>query len=188
METNIVNLETIPGLNQFIVDQEDSTIELFLGQQIPELASNPDKLARTLYQLETEEKYFELRAAALKAAASRFYSWREFIKNNVKNYMNHHELKSVSGTYSKTSISHTRGRVVIDNEEVIPAKYKRVEQVFKIEKEMIRADIEQGIEVPGARLEVGFSLRTGIISESPKPRTNADSKKDDKQLENHKGE
>lgn len=168
-DANIVNLDTLPGLNQFIVDQDPDVIEKFLGQQIPELAGNPDKLARTLYELESEEKYFELRAAALKEVANRFYHWREYVKQNVKNFMSHMEIHSVSGTYSKTSLSPTRGRVIIENEELIPVKYKRVEQIFKIEKEMIRNDIEQGIEVPGARLEITYALRSNVISESPKP-------------------
>jgi hypothetical protein len=61
--------------------------------------------------------------------------------------------------YQPITVRKTPGRVIIDDEDAIPFKYKKEVTTISIDKQLINTDISAGIHVPGAHIEKDISIR-----------------------------
>ncbi|HBG8547967.1 TPA: siphovirus Gp157 family protein [Clostridioides difficile] len=82
------------------------------------------------------------------------------LKNNIKECMELLGIKKVETFLGNISIRKSAGSLVIEDEEKIPAIYKTVEQVVKVDKNTIKDFIKKGHEVEGCRIEYSTTLTT----------------------------
>ena len=80
------------------------------------------------------------------------------LKSNIKDCMELLGTKKVETVLGNISIRKSAGSLVIEDEEKIPAIYKTVEQVVKVDKNIIKDFIKKGHEVEGCRIEYGTTL------------------------------
>ena len=82
------------------------------------------------------------------------------LKSNIKECMELLGIKKVKTFLGNISIRKSAGSLVIEDEEKIPAIYKTVEQVVKVDKNTIKDFIKKGHEVEGCRIEYSTTLTT----------------------------
>ncbi|MCX4252498.1 siphovirus Gp157 family protein, partial [Clostridioides difficile] len=82
------------------------------------------------------------------------------LKSNIKDCMELLDTKKVETFLGNISIRKSAGSLVIEDEEKIPAIYKTVEQVVKVDKNTIKDFIKKGHEVEGCRIEYSTTLTT----------------------------
>ncbi|CZS03396.1 siphovirus Gp157 family protein [Clostridioides difficile] len=80
------------------------------------------------------------------------------LKSNIKDCMELLGTKKVETILGNISIRKSAGSLVIEDEEKIPAIYKTVEQVVKVDKNTIKDFIKKGHEVEGCRIEYSTTL------------------------------
>jgi hypothetical protein len=70
-------------------------------------------------------------------------------------------LKSdhIDGVETMFRLMKAKKKVVIDDESLIPSDYKEITQTIKVKKDLVLADIESDISVPGAHTEDSVYVR-----------------------------
>lgn len=123
---------------------------------LPEKVESYDLL---LSRMETLSNFYLERAEMLEKMAKAASNVIERCQENLKLAMAKMQVDELKGIDVRYKLTNTAGKVVIENEELIPAGYTVIEQVKKIEKKRIAEDLKLGVPVNGARLEIGKSLR-----------------------------
>lgn len=88
----------------------------------------------------------------------------EFLKKYLKITMIERGLKELRGILSKFRLSPTSPSLVIYDESSIPARYFHEQTSLILDKASLKADLNTGVEIPGARLEGGVALRKTVNS------------------------
>lgn len=96
-------------------------------------------------------KYYSEKA---RLAEERKKALKEIIKEAMKG-LNVKRIETETGSFT---IRNNTPSVIVDNKEIIPAKYKTIVQNEKIEKNEIKKAIKNGEEVAGVHLETSESL------------------------------
>lgn len=116
-----------------------------------------DNIAKLIRSLEADIKGY-------KDEEDRLSNRRKTLENKVKGLKEYLESsmialgkKNIKGKIFTMSINKNRPSVVIDDINKLPKEYKKVEE--KEDKEKIKESFDNGIEVPGARIEQKESLR-----------------------------
>lgn len=111
-------------------------------------------------------KNIEGNIKALKGEEKRLQGKRRALENkivNIKDYLEYQlknmDLKKVQGDIFTVAIQKNPPTVKFTDEDLIPEKYKETIVTTKIPKKAILDDIKEGIEVPGAEMIQGESLR-----------------------------
>ena len=101
-----------------------------------------------------------------KAEEKRIADKRKFVENRVAQMRDYlHRCMDVAGVMeievgTKTAkITKNPHKVVIEDGDLLPAKFKVIQQTTSIDKAGIKDALKAGEEVSGATLEQGFSLR-----------------------------
>lgn len=101
----------------------------------------------------------EMKDAAAKAEIERLAERRQTINRRVesiKGYlldvMRRNGVRKLDGTLATFSIAKCPPSVEITNEDAVPAEFKEVKQSVAIVKGAVKSALQQGREVPGARL------------------------------------
>lgn len=85
------------------------------------------------------------------------------VRTRLWNYleisMRNHQLQELRGNLNKFKFVKCAKRTVVDDEKKIPAKYLVTEVLQKVDKTMLKKDLEAGVAVDGAHLEGGDALR-----------------------------
>lgn len=109
-------------------------------------------------------KSIEADIKAYKEEETRLSTRRKTLENKVKGLKEYLESsmialdkKDIKGKIFTLAIKKNPPSVVIDDLNILPKEYKKIEE--KEDKEKIKEDIKKGIEVPGARVEQKESLR-----------------------------
>jgi hypothetical protein len=112
----------------------------------------------------------EYEVIAIKTAIDDFKKKKQYLENHIescKNYilnsMSRAEIKKISSPDKslfnfKISTRLNQPALDIIDEKLIPENYYKTEVITSINKAMIRSDLKEGIEVPGAQLSQGMSL------------------------------
>ena len=95
-------------------------------------------------RINQQRKYAENRLARLKAY--------------LHGCMADADVSKIEVGTTKITLQNNPPKLVIEDEELVPQKYKTVEQVISIDKNAIKADLKAG-KVAGCHLEQGVSLR-----------------------------
>lgn len=122
------------------------------------LAEKSNQLELILKDLESkEEKCKEIAdfyAKKAKQANEKRKALKELIITTMKG-LGTKRLETETGTFT---IKNNAPSLKIDNEDLIPQKFVSYIQTRKIEKNEIKKEIKNGVEIPGAHLEISQSL------------------------------
>lgn len=127
------------------------------------LAAKADNYNFMIVRLDAEEAALKQQAEMFTRAAKRATQAREWLKNNIKNAMAALETRTLEGETIKFTLSPSKPALEIDEAALDPAFTMQVTETVP-DKERIRAALEAGEQVPGARLRQGFTLRTSVKS------------------------
>lgn len=75
------------------------------------------------------------------------------LKEYVKTNMIESDIKEIKNPYFDIKLRISREAVDTYNESLIPEKYVKEIKMLRIDKSMIKEDIKNGVEVPGAKLK-----------------------------------
>lgn len=141
------------------------------GELTPELEKRLEVVAQALPAKVDSYKYvideFEAQAALWKrrkdAAAAiqkRFEAQVDSLNERIKFAMKELGTKEVAGNLYKFQLRNSTPRMVIDDENAIPAQFKMIVQTTAIDKDKLKMVLTEGFEVPGAKLEESQALYT----------------------------
>ncbi len=82
----------------------------------------------------------------------------ESVKGYIKSAMERQGLKKAKFVNFTVSVAKTPAKVVVDNEQLVPAKYWVEKTTNSIDKKSLKEALKEG-EVEGAKLESGTTLR-----------------------------
>lgn len=109
-------------------------------------------------------KSIEADVKGYKEEETRLSTRRKTLENKVKGLKDYLEgsmialdKKDIKGKIFTLAIKKNPPSVIIDDFNVLPMEYKKIEE--KEDKKKIKESIDNGIEVPGARIEQKESLR-----------------------------
>ena len=126
----------------------NAEIERYVDAQIRKV----DSFCRFLSHLESQTELAEKEIKRLKAREAVFANLLERLEKYAIFTMQRNNLRKLDGDTAKLMLRvNTRG-VDIDNEELVPAKFKTIRQEIQIDKRGIKKAIDAGEEVPGAHL------------------------------------
>ena len=138
-------------LDEKTINDTKESIELLLEEK-------SEQLELILKELEAkEEKCKEIAdfyAIKAKQANEKKKALKELILGAMQK-LNAKKIETVTGTFT---IRNNAPSLKIDNEDLIPQKFVSYIQTRKIEKNEIKKEIKNGVEIPGAHLETSQSL------------------------------
>ena len=163
-------------LNELVAKVQNAMIEIELSDsEIPDsilaeivAVRETDKLELTkkldgygiiLDKIKISAKFWKDREDACKRSRKALESLENNLKNNLIHAIETLDGQSLEGEATKFSICDNPGRLVIENESLVPAQFKFVVQTTEMDKEEIREALKRFEDVPGARLVFGKNLR-----------------------------
>jgi hypothetical protein len=127
------------------------------------IARKIDNVAFILDQLESSAETLKAQAKELQAIAKARENARERLKVYVEmELVRNQERTQETALYGEVwrfTRQRTKPVVEIQDEELIPAKFKTIVQTVKIDREAIRKALEEFELVPGAELKENYSLQ-----------------------------
>ncbi len=169
METNNRSLVQIIK-DHFVMDELlnalagelDQTTESWLEENKENLSKKADNYKTAMDMLEAAEGFLKSKAEPFSDAAKVCKNKREALKERLKWAMMALDMHSIEGDNYIFTLSPGANKLVIENEETIPAKFFKEEVVLSIDKDAIKAALESGEKIPGAKLEQIQSLRSKV--------------------------
>ena len=138
-------------LDEKTINDTKESIELLLEEK-------SEQLELILKELEAkEEKCKEIAdfyAAKAKQANEKTKALKELILGAMQK-LGTKKIETVTGTFT---IRNNTSSLIIDDENLIPQKFTTFVQTKKIEKNEIKKEIKNGVEIPGVHLETTQSL------------------------------
>ena len=138
-------------LDEKTINDTKESVELLLEEK-------SEQLELILKELEAkEEKCKEIAdfyAIKAKQANEKKKALKELILGAMQK-LNAKKIETVTGTFT---IRNNAPSLKIENEDLIPQKFVSYIQTRKIEKNEIKKEIKNGVEIPGAHLETSQSL------------------------------
>lgn len=165
----------MPNLNELLAERNEILAKIYEANgeltQETELAFSGsektlslkiDSIKNVLDGLALDSKYFKEKELEFKEAFQVCENAIDRLKTWVKVIMKKFNEPMLQGKDYKFRVKKTTPKVLVYDETMIPAPYKRVVQKIEVDKEKIRQDLQMGIEIPGAKLEESFALFTEI--------------------------
>lgn len=148
-------------------------IEKFLMINSSELAEKVDGYQTVIERFEALEDHYKAKAEFFKTVSGQCKTIAARLKDNIKYAMQQMGVDEIKGNDIRFKLSSTKGRVIIEDMNIVPVEFKEEVIETKIDDKKIREALEKG-EVRGAKLEPGFSLRTyaNIPERKPKGKKN----------------
>lgn len=134
-------------------------IEKALAVNSQELALKVDGYVEIIERFESLEAYYKTRAEYFKDISSRCKKAVDRLKENIKYGMNELGIDEIKGVDMRLKVSQTSGSLKITDEEMIPVEFKKEEIKTVIDTKALKEAIAKGLEVKGAEIIPGFSLR-----------------------------
>ena len=136
-------------------DATDEQIETAFGN----LTEKAEGVCKFLAMLDGEIDLFKGEGDRLSARRKALENKRDRVREYIKSTMQMLMIEALNAGTFKLSVQPTAGKVVVTDEASLDPKYYRVEEVFTVDRNQIKADIKSGLLVPGAYIEEGSSLR-----------------------------
>jgi len=150
-------------LTQTLIEADgelDYSLELALTTTANELALKIDKYYYFLKHLEMQEQYYKDLEDQAKRAKQLMQKGQENLKSRLMAAMVNGSTTELVGEAHRFKLQASKPRLVIDTEaHSLPEKYRIVETITRVNKEAIRTDLEDGIEVLNCRLEPSVHVR-----------------------------
>lgn len=142
-----------------------------MGELTPDVERAIDKLHEKLPQKADAYKYFmdDLKAQAqvwndkalvFTRISKAFISYIDRMKYSLKMACLDLGVEEIEGKEYRWKIVNNAASLVVEDENLIPSKYKEVVTSYKIRSDLIKKALKSGEIVPGARLETGSHVRS----------------------------
>lgn len=110
--------------------------------------------------LKSQSEVMNERAAVFIKISKSMLNYIDSLKYYLKmNIINLGEEELV-GTHWKWKLVNNAASLIVDDEKLVPAKFKEIVQVTKIRSDLIKEALKAGEIVPGTRLESGSHVRS----------------------------
>lgn len=158
----LADIEDNGGVISEIVERKMTQLDVAIPEQFDELSDIMDHLQGGAEYCRAQAKKWSDKAHQLEDNYS-------FINEKMKAWMSTTEQKYVFGKETKFNCYEMKPRMVIGDENNMPAKYFDEKVVYVLNKERVREDVEAGEFVPTVRMEKVLALRRSVnIPELPK--------------------
>lgn len=137
---------------------------LIFSKNIPESQQEKvDHMALIINMIDGEISDLKKKENELKAKIKNYELIIESAKSQLKEEMFTEGLCEIQGKLIKFCIQNSNPKLIIENENDLPEKYKFDVITTNIDKEKLKNDLKSGLEIIGAKLEVGQTLRIGAV-------------------------
>ena len=149
------------ALDAYFEDETErqDTIEAVIGQFENKAQSVAAYCLNLSAQGDLLEAHIKAMQAKLKAIRKREGSLKQYMADNMK-AAGIHSIQADNGSFSAKLVKNPP-RVDIWDEAQIPADFMRTKTTTEPDKTAIKAAIQAGQDIPGAKLEQGETLRLG---------------------------
>lgn len=158
-------------------------LEKALSINSSELSTKADGYSIIIERFKSLEEFYSVRAKFYSEIANRCAASVVRLKDNIKFAMSELQTTEIKGEDVRFVVRPTKGKLVIDDIEMIPVEFKEEKIETIINKDKLKAALLIA-PVAGASLEAGVQLN--IYANTPKPRdvTDKKSSKKSKEVEN----
>jgi len=132
-------------------------LEKFYVELQTNLVKKIDALDYLMERMEGQANLLKQKAQEYLAASKTLTNNADRLHEMLKQGMIANGIAELQGHAVRYRISNAKPRLDINGE--VPTQYKRIVSVEEIQKDLIRADLEQGKELPFAELKESKSLR-----------------------------
>lgn len=143
-------------------------LEQFLQITEKGLAEKIDGYKLYMDHLEFRAQYFKDLAQQAKVYEKTFTNLIERMRGNLKFAMQNMNTNELKGEQYRFALTEPSDKLIIENEEEIPAKFTKEELVLTVDKEQVMAALKKGEKVPGAKIELVSQLRQYVNGGSKK--------------------
>ena len=160
---NEIIAQSNTSINKIIENGGELTEELALELENlnTALVNKVDNYAIFTDRIKNEITYFKSKAKEFSDVSKTLTSLDKNIKERIKFAMTELDKDELKGDNYRFKLSNTKAALEYD-EAVLPDRYKIQTIVENVDKDMLRIDLENGLEVEGAFLKNSKSLRKYI--------------------------
>ena len=126
------------------------------------LEAKVDAYVAIIERSDKEIEFLEHKIKQLQSVKKGLSTLKDHLKDRLKLASRELEKPVLEGIESKVTVSPSKPSVIIADESQLTDKYLEKVVTYKPLKDIILTDLNQGIEVPGVKLEQGYSLRIGV--------------------------
>lgn len=137
-------------------------VEKSLSLKENNLALAVDRRFTAIEMARHHVEFFKEQKKRYESAIKSLTNFVDWVKGDVKLAMLEMNQKELVGEEMRFTLSSTKPTVDVFSQDLLPSEYLREKLILEPDKEKIRAALELGIEVPGARLKENFSLRSSL--------------------------
>ena len=158
----IYDLHNIAALDKYIHSDESELDEQDIKDAEEDirflLEEKSEILELKIRELESDEKKCKEIADFYNMKAKKREDKRKKLKEKIFETMKILKAKKIETPTGAFTIKNNPASLIIDNKNLIPARFIKIEQVDKIEKAEIKKAIKNGEEIAGVHLETSQSL------------------------------
>lgn len=138
-------------------------MELAFDENTKSLSEKVDKYYYLLKHLEKQEEYFKELELEAKQARTTLSNARDALKDRLVNTCHTLSTTELVGNSYRFKLQSAKSRLVITKPaHDFDEKYQIVETVYQVNKDLIRQDVESGLEVDGCSLEESKFIKSYI--------------------------
>ena len=126
-----------------------------------DLVAKTDGYAAIMDRLEIEIEFMDMRARQYQSAVRSLKNGKDRLKDNLKSAMRLLEKTELIGGEYKFKLCRSAPRYVVDEVDLPEMYFKEIITVSK-DLPRIKADVKQGIQIPGVHVEENYSLRKSL--------------------------
>lgn len=137
----------------------DSMIEEFLSITEADLKKKIDSYDLVLTRMNALKAHYEDLSESYAKIAKSCSNVTERLLENIKMVLRENDMKEIQGERIRFVLSHSTPSVDVVDQDQLDPKYLKEKVSVTVDKTLIKEDLMKGLEVPGARLKEGYSLR-----------------------------
>ena len=143
-----------------MTDQSQSTEIQSLWNNVRDFAMQKSILSADIIKLEQElyKTEFYQWILAKKAELRELEKTEQEAKDNIVKQMLKYDLKSIEFTHQKFTLKRTPGSIVIQDEKVVPAEYKKEKTEIVIDKKALKEAVANWLVLDGVEITYSQSL------------------------------
>lgn len=143
-----------------MTDQSQSTEIQTLWNNVRDFAMQKSILSADIVKLEQElyATEFYQWILAKKAELRELEKTEQEAKDNIVKQMLKYDLKSIEFTHQKFTLKRTPGSIVIQDEKVVPAEYKKEKTEIVIDKKALKEAVANWLVLDGVEITYSQSL------------------------------
>ena len=152
-----MTLYQLSGLYRQLLDLEPDQMAAALQELTGDIKDKATNIGFVIGNYEALAESIEDAVKDMKSRAASCRARSDWLRNYLLTNMQATGISKIEGPLLKISLRKNPGKVIIDNEQEIPAQYMRQPPPV-LDKIAIGADLKEGLIIPGVHLEVGESV------------------------------